>query len=249
MKIALLCENSAGAAHYDVCLAEWGLSAYIEINGVHILFDTGTSFVYKHNAKQLGIDLNNTDYLVLSHYHLDHTGGLRFHEFKTRKKMVMHPQILEKLPQDQSEKIRHDFDIITSEKPYEFTKDVFYLGEIPRITAFEKGKYLDDPMLDDSAIAVKTKQGVFVITGCSHSGICNICEYAKQVTGQNLYAVLGGFHLFESNQTAVDGTIKYLKQKNPKLLYPMHCIDMPTMSKLFDNFHFTKYSAGDQIEM
>lgn len=249
MKITLLCENSAGIDHYDTCMAEWGLSAYIQAKGVNILFDTGTSYVYQHNAKQLKINLNNTDFIVLSHNHLDHTGGLRFHEFTTKKKMILHPQILDKLPKDESKKIQKDFEVIKMDKPLEFSKDIYYLGEIPRKTSFEKGKYKDDPMLDDSAIAIKTNSGVFVISGCSHSGICNICEYAKAVTGQKLFAVFGGFHLFENDQKAVDGTINYFEQEKPKFLYPMHCVDMPTMSKLYNHFTFKKYSSGDSIEI
>ena len=33
----------------------------------------------------------------------------------------------------------------------------------------------------------------------------------KKVTGQSLYAVVGGFHLTEKDQNAVDATIEYFK--------------------------------------
>ena len=59
MKITILCENTSS----DIgILAEWGFSAFIQTKGVSILFDTGYSDVYKHNAKQLGIDLNDTNF-------------------------------------------------------------------------------------------------------------------------------------------------------------------------------------------
>lgn len=41
-------------------------------------------------------------------------------------------------------------------------------------------KKVDDTMNDDSAIVYKSDKGLFVVTGCSHSGICNILEYAKK---------------------------------------------------------------------
>ncbi len=103
-------------------------------------------------------------------------------------------------------------------------------------------------MLDDSAIAVKSSKGVIVITGCSHAGISNICDYAKQVTGQKLYAVIGGFHLFEDDQKAVNGTIDFFKKEKPKYLYPMHCIDFPTLVKFYTIFGIKKLSTGDTIE-
>ena len=104
-------------------------------------------------------------------------------------------------------------------------------------------------MQDDSAIAIKTSKGVVVISGCSHSGICNICEYAKKVTGQELYGVLGGFHLFQNEPEVVEKTIEYFQKENPKYLYPMHCVDFPTLAKLHNFFECQKYSTGDVIEI
>ncbi|MBU1000617.1 MBL fold metallo-hydrolase [Patescibacteria group bacterium] len=249
MRITLLCENTTGYGGHDVCLAEWGFSAFIQVGGVNVLFDTGATGVYWRNAKKLKINLDDAHFVVLSHYHWDHTGGLRYHNFKTKKKMVIHPQILEKLPPDEPKKVKNDFEIISSVKPLEFSKDIYYLSQIPRKNNFEQGGFKDDKMLDDSAIAIKTKKGVVIITGCSHSGICNICEYAKKVTGQKLYAVIGGFHLFESDQKAVRGTIEYFKAEKPKHLYPMHCVDFPTLSEFYSNFKIAKKSSGDVIKL
>lgn len=249
MKITLLNENSAGRQNHRLCLAEWGLSVFIEVNGVRILLDTGHTDVYIQNAKKLNIDLNSVDFIVLSHNHWDHTGGLRFHEFKDKKKIVIHPLILEKLPQDQSDKLKTDFDIITTVKPLEFSKDVFYLGEIPRNNNFEKGEWKGDSMGDDSAIAIKTDNGVFVISGCSHSGIVNICEYAKKVTGQKLLGAMGGFHLFEEDKTTIEKTIEYFKNEKPQYLFPMHCVDHVAMTQFYNNFQVRKYSSGDIFEI
>jgi len=229
MKITILCENQSSYENDKVCLAEWGFSAYIEVGNLNLLFDTGHTDVYKHNAEQLGVTLENTHFVVLSHNHCDHSGGIQHHNFKIKKKLIMHPEIMDKLPLNESEKIRNDFEIITSAKPLEFSKGIFYLGEIPRRNDFERGMFENDKMLDDSAIAIKTKMGVVVITGCSHAGICNICEYAKKIAGQKLYAVIGGLHLFEDDQKAVNGTIEYFKAEKPRLLYPMHCVDFPTL--------------------
>ena len=245
MKITILCENTSS----DIgILAEWGFSAFIQTKGVNVLFDTGYSDVYKHNAKQLGINLNDTDFIVLSHYHNDHSRGLQFHDFKTPKKLIIHPQILEKLPQVESEKIENDFEIISSKKPLEFSENIFYLGEIPRKNDFEKGVYKNDKMLDDSAIAIKSDKGAIVVSGCSHAGICNICEYAKEITGQKLYAVIGGFHLFEDDKEVVAKTIDYFQTEKPEFLYPMHCVDFPTLSKFHSVFGIKKISAGDEIK-
>lgn len=244
MNVTILCENSSS----DIgCLAEWGFSALVQIGSIRILFDTGYSDVYWRNAERLKIDLEDIDYIALSHYHNDHTRGLQFHNFSSRKKIICHPEVLRKLPPREAKKLRHDFELLPSKNPIEFTPNVFFLGEIPRKTTFEKGRVDDDELLDDSALAIKTEQGVVVLSGCSHAGICNICEYAKQVTGLPLHAVIGGFHLFEKDRDAVAGTLEYFQKEKPTHLFPMHCVDFPTLSKFHQLFSIKKYSAGDII--
>ena len=143
--------------------------------------------------------------------------------------------------------ILSDFDTEFHQETFEFIPDIFFLGEIPKTSSFESGMYKNEPIMDDTAIAIKTSKGVVVVTGCSHSGICNICEYAKKVTGQKLYAVVGGFHLTITDTKAVDGTMEYFERQGDILLYPMHCVDFATMVKFRNLFEIEKMSAGDKI--
>jgi 7,8-dihydropterin-6-yl-methyl-4-(beta-D-ribofuranosyl)aminobenzene 5'-phosphate synthase len=249
MKITILCENQAGHNGSRFILAEWGLSLLIEADAVNILFDAGHTNVYWRNAEQLKVNLNRTNFIVLSQHHWDHVGGLQHHGFKTKKKLVAHPELIAQLPAKESRKIKTDFRIIASAEPLEFSQGIFYLGEIPRVNNFEKGLFKRKQMPDDSAMAIKTKNGAVVITGCSHSGICNICQYAKQVTGQKLYAVIGGFHLFENDPKAVEGTVRYFKKEQPKHIYPMHCIDLSNLARFHHEFGIVKFSAGDTIQL
>jgi 7,8-dihydropterin-6-yl-methyl-4-(beta-D-ribofuranosyl)aminobenzene 5'-phosphate synthase len=249
MKITILVENQISHAAAKTCSAEWGLSFFIETGSNKILFDTGHTDIYKRNAKKLNVDLQKTDFIVLSHHHWDHAGGLRFHEFESSKRLIAHPLVLEKFYQDYNIRLEESFNacLIKPKDPFEFIKDIFFLGEIPHTTSFEKGLYKGKPIPDDSAIAVRGKEGAIVISGCSHSGIANICEYAKKVTGQDLYAVIGGFHLFEKETEAVEGTVAYFKKEKPKYLYPMHCVDFPTLTKFRNVFGIEKMSTGDVI--
>ena len=248
MKITILVDNQTGAAQNKLCASEWGFSAFIETQNENILFDTGHSDIFKNNAKNLKVDLDKTHFVTLSHHHWDHAKGLLHHDFKDKKKLIMHPDVLNKIPKEDLRKFKKDFEIVTSKEPLEFSSGIYFLGQIPRRTSYEKGMYENDKMLDDTALAIKTKKGAVVVTGCSHSGISNICEYAKEVTGQKIFSVLGGFHLFEDDPKAVEGAIKYFKAENPHSLYPMHCIDLPTIAKFYNEFKVKKMSAGDVIE-
>ena len=53
-----------------------GLSFFIETAEKKILFDTGLSGLFFTNAEKMGISLRDLDFLILSHGHSDHTGGL-----------------------------------------------------------------------------------------------------------------------------------------------------------------------------
>jgi 7,8-dihydropterin-6-yl-methyl-4-(beta-D-ribofuranosyl)aminobenzene 5'-phosphate synthase len=231
------------------CLAEWGLSLFVECRAGFILFDLGYSDLYGLNAAQLEVDLQKTDIVVLSHHHSDHTGGLRFSPFKSPKPLILHPRVMEKLPKEELEKAGTSYKVTPSKTPIEVLSGVYFLGEIPRINSFEKGIHKDDPMLDDSALVISTNHGAVVISGCGHAGICNICEYAKSVTGQSLYAVVGGFHLVSEEEGVIQRTISYFESENPSHLFPMHCTGFHALSVFHRRLGIAKIGTGDRIEI
>lgn len=261
MRLRLLTENLASGAGW---LAEWGFSAWIEHGDARILFDTGFSDVYRRNAAFAGIDLDTADVVALSHFHSDHTRGLLSHPFTARKRLVMHPRLMSALlgpfnpppkkgvPHDYGDieaRIRADFEIVTSREPTEIAPGAFFLGEIPRVNDFERGTYYEDPMPDDTALAFRTEGGAVVVTGCSHSGICNICEHAKTVTGQRLRGVIGGFHLIHAEKPAIEETIAYFEAEAPDLLLPVHCVEFDIQARMQSIFGYRRPGAGSLIEL
>src|SRR6188472_3586530 len=58
-------------------IGEWGFAALLEVDGRRLLVDTGArpETVMK-NAAELKVDLSDVTDVVLTHNHLDHTGGL-----------------------------------------------------------------------------------------------------------------------------------------------------------------------------
>ena len=73
IKITTLVENSVYGKGLQ---GEHGLSLLVDTGEHRLLFDTGASDLFIRNAGALGIDLDDVDFLVLSHGHRDHTGGL-----------------------------------------------------------------------------------------------------------------------------------------------------------------------------
>src|SRR5205085_8449694 len=61
----------------DNGFGEWGFAALVEADGHKILFDTGAHpDTVIRNCRELKISLADVPDIILSHNHLDHTGGL-----------------------------------------------------------------------------------------------------------------------------------------------------------------------------
>lgn len=67
--------SSATCGHED-CIAEHGLSLYIETEKRKLLLGTGQTDAVVKNAETSGIDLSTVDTVVLSHGHYDHSGSI-----------------------------------------------------------------------------------------------------------------------------------------------------------------------------
>jgi len=241
-----------------------GFSLLVKVNDIKILFDVSFSDQILKNAKKGNIDLSNIDFLVLSHGHIDHTDGLKFIDFSSIKNLVAHPYCFQKkyfkgegeigCPLSLDE-LKQKTKIILSKELYWVKENkIVFLGEIPRNNQFEAKKpigYLDnkkeDFVLDDSAIIILSNKGLIIISGCSHSGICNIIEYAKEVTKENkIFAVIGGFHLFNKEQT--DKTIEYLKKQDINKIYPAHCLSDYAFSE-FEKIGAKRITTLQQINL
>ena len=89
VEVVILADNAANAPELST---EHGLSMWVTVDGKRILFDTGMGVVLPGNTAALGIDLNRTDAIVLSHGHFDHTGGLPYvFEQGIAPTIFMHP--------------------------------------------------------------------------------------------------------------------------------------------------------------
>ena len=263
MKLTVLTDNNTYIDQYY--LGEPGVSYYIEDGNTSVLFDTGYSDVYLRNACAMGIDLSRVETVVLSHGHNDHTGGLVYFPKEQRPRLLAHPNIFEqKRAQGLSvcspcslEQANQQFSVTLSRTPVKISEHLTFLGEIPRVTDFESknpvgealrdGTWHADLLPDDTALMYTCDKGFYIITGCSHSGICNIIEYAKQICGGRLCGVIGGFHLF-GKSLQLEKTISYFQQQpKPLSLYPCHCTDFAARAELNSKLPIQEVGVGLQL--
>jgi len=76
----------------------------------------------------------------------------------------------------------------------------------------------------EQSLVVNTDKGLVVITGCAHPGIVNIVKKAKEMfSNQNVYLVLGGFHLFAASDSELRNIIKDFRELGVQKAAPCHC--------------------------
>lgn len=266
MKLKVLVDNNTYIDQYY--FGEPAVSYYIEDEGIKLLLDVGYSDLFIKNAESLNVNLKDIDAIAISHGHDDHTKGLKYYFEQNNSKnisIISHPDAFkEKVMGDLKicspileEELKEKCELILSRKPIKVSKNITFLGEIPQINDFENRKpigkqinrecVVEDYVMDDTALVYKSENGIYIITGCSHSGVCNIIEYAKQVCKDNrVLGVIGGFHLFEVNEQ-VDKTIDYLKKNNIKELYPCHCTSFVVRAEIYKNMPVKEVGVGLEI--
>ncbi|MFO7816917.1 MAG: MBL fold metallo-hydrolase [Thermodesulfobacteriota bacterium] len=275
MRLNILTDNNTFIDRYY--LAEPGLSILIEDGPQKILFDCGFSDVFWHNANIMGHSLLFLDYLVFSHGHLDHTWGveklMREHtiagleNIKHKKpEVVAHPDALKGVgfppginigPLIGPDEMAAYYKMNLSKEPVQITERLIFLGQIPRNNDFEGhvaigtkiGKSEPDLLPDDTALAYKDERGLIIITGCSHSGICNIVEHARRVCGQeNILSIIGGLHLQTPEKKVLEKTCEFISGLNLQTLYAGHCTDLDSKIALAQKSPLREMGSGLVLE-
>jgi 7,8-dihydropterin-6-yl-methyl-4-(beta-D-ribofuranosyl)aminobenzene 5'-phosphate synthase len=255
MKLKVLVDNNTLIDRYF--RGEPGVSYFIEDGSKKILFDVGYSDLFIENAFKMGINLLDLDFVVLSHGHLDHTWGLdplvrliteakiEGIDHKTPT-LVAHPDafLARKIgglgeigPLLSEKELSRHFDLRRSRDPVWLTERLVFLGEIERENDFEAKSPLgktsteegeeDDFLMDDSALAYRSPEGIVIVSGCSHSGICNIVEQAKRVCGEKrVVDIVGGLHLLDPPERQMRETLGYFERIRPRQVHACHCTDL-----------------------
>ncbi len=261
-----------------LCCGAHGLSCLITVRqgsaSRTLLFDSGPEDrVFEQNVSRLGVELGIVDAIVLSHGHFDHGGAmlraLQLIRDRNSGKTVTyyaHPDMFRtraaKMP-DGSMRLLEDVpgadtlsafgaEVVNTREPQVLMDGMaFVSGEIPRVTAFEKGLpgqhrktldgkgwELDELVLDERFVAVNVAgKGMIVLTACSHAGVVNVLKHARTLFSDvPLYGVLGGFHLTGSNERIIPDTVEAMREFDLKVIAPGHCTGWRAVNALTSAF-------------
>jgi 7,8-dihydropterin-6-yl-methyl-4-(beta-D-ribofuranosyl)aminobenzene 5'-phosphate synthase len=254
-RITTLIENSPG--EHLALSSEHGLSFCVETGGHKVLFDTGQSGNFIRNAAQLRIDLKDLDYVVLSHGHYDHSGGLRaLLDTSDRFELVLGKGFFvdkyadyngrhEFLGNDFTEAFLKERKVRYSEMSgpmRELTPGVYVLTDFPRkhpdelikdrFKLLEGDRFIPDHFDDEVMLVIDTPKGLVAMLGCSHPGMRNMLDTAKSRLGKPIYAVLGGTHLVEASHDSMGVSLEYLHTTGIEVIGVSHCTGPGAMKTL-----------------
>jgi 7,8-dihydropterin-6-yl-methyl-4-(beta-D-ribofuranosyl)aminobenzene 5'-phosphate synthase len=213
------------------------------------------------NATALGIDLSGVEDVVLSHNHGDHTGGLLALRRALMGKNPGAPRRAYAAPaifaprrntpptwmpmaemRRQYEALDGEFVLISG--PREVMPGLWLTGPVPRphkeraMFALSRAEVeLDsqwqlDTMPEDMPLVAITTHGVFVLTGCGHSGLVNNVLCAQKLTGGEVAGAIGGFHMFLYSDEELRWTAEQLKGAGVEVLSAAHCTGIESAMKL-----------------
>jgi 7,8-dihydropterin-6-yl-methyl-4-(beta-D-ribofuranosyl)aminobenzene 5'-phosphate synthase len=258
----------------DTLLCEHGLSMLVETPGLRILFDTGATSAFLDNAETLNIDLSKIDVVVLSHAHYDHSGGLRCLCQRTRRKfeLVLNPHFFSKkfvnkgnalkyIGNDFSEEYLQIENIKTTfplTDTFQLAPNIYVFSNFEKLSGFETqdhqymmlcgGEYQADTFPEEQVLGIRTSKGLILLTGCSHSGIVNICETVRMRMKEPIYSVIGGLHLKDADLDRIKKTASYFQEKRIRKLYACHCTGHDAVTCLsLEGPEYLKIPSGETV--
>jgi len=244
---------------------DWGYSAFIEYAGKRILFDTGNNpDILARNAKAKGIDLSKLDFVVMSHRHGDHMGGLAY-------LLKVNPSVRIYAPKE-------GFGVYGADLPSSFyrkdpslpSEQRYYDGTPPEIMRFgsawpganfqlvDKETEIvpdihlialvsDKPgtlELRELSLALNTPEGMVIVVGCSHPGVDKIVAAAATINPR-IHVIAGGLHLVVTSDADIEKIVAALHETfKVEYIAPGHCTGEPAFAVLRKAFGDRYMYAG-----
>ena len=199
----------------------WGFAALLETPDHTILFDTGADGeALLENFRLLGKDPLAVEAIVISHAHGDHTGGMTaLLDLGLRPKVFLLPGF----PAPMRDQAPGGVQIVEASPGQEIVPGILTTGQLGT----------DIP---EQALALHTRDGTVVLTGCAHPGVVQMAEKAMEFSPQPLFMVMGGFHLMDASGPELEGILDAFRRLGVQRAAPTHCSGLMAMAVFQDAY-------------
>lgn len=245
MKATVLIDNITK----NELIAEWGLAVHIEYDGHQILLDTGTTGAFAENAKTLGICMKEIEFGVLSHAHYDHADGMDvFFENNSTAPFYLRAgseEICYDYDEQDPDSARYigikkgtlekykdrilfaEGDVKVLEGVYLIphkTEELEKIGKKAHMYIRKNEQWIPDDYSHEQSLVLETEKGLVIFNSCSHGGADNIIrEVETTFPDKNIYAIVGGFHLYKSSEEEVRELAKRIRETGIQKVVTGHC--------------------------
>jgi len=212
-RIQIVVNNIPGDADSNL-MQTGGLSAWIEANGITLLFDVGGDYQsLLENFEKLNLDLNNLDAVIISHNHWDHVYGLPgIMKSAGNKPDVYVPEYSHRSIKEQNPRAS----VIPVNKSHQIYPGIWSTGQL--------GASIHNTVIYEQSMIIEKNDSIYVLTGCGHPGIVEIVEKAKSMFPEKSIALLaGGFHLRDYSIQDIEKISFRLIKMGVTVIAPSHC--------------------------
>ena len=230
----------------DSLKGEWGLSIYLEYERHRILLDCGASALFLENARALGKELKQVEHVVLSHAHYDHANGLiPFFKYNAGADVWLQESCRENcygkwwlfhkyigIPKGITKKYSGRFTYVSGNTSLlpgvtfiaHSTPGLSEIGSMEHMYVREKGRWYADDFSHEQSLVFETQNGLVIFNSCSHGGADTIIkEVQKAFPGRKVYALIGGFHLFNKTESYIRDLAERIRETGIAYVYTGHC--------------------------
>ncbi len=246
MKIVTLVENTQG---HENCIAEHGLSVYIETEKHKLLLDTGQTDAVIHNADALGIDLSAVDTIVLSHGHYDHSGGIiPVSRINSKAKIIMQKNAAEPHFNDDryigiDRSVLDLPNVVLLEGDHKIDDELYLFSGITgrrcypqgnlKLSSEKSGSRIRDDFSHEQCLVITQNRKTWLLSGCAHNGILNILDRYREIFKAAPDYVISGFHMMKRDGEHTDDEIRVIEDTARELsemdtvFWSGHCTGVP----------------------
>lgn len=273
IEITILIDNLTNPALTDL-QAEHALSLLIKTEQKSILCDMGASATFITNAESLGVELSNLDFAFLSHGHADHSGGLgEFLQVNDNCPVILRPELFRQryyssrrgakrdISTDSSLLHRYGHRFITITESRWIAPDIAVVSNIedqyPKpygnrfLTMDDGSEEHPDTFTHELSLALCTKQGLVIVSSCSHGGALNIIKSCQRFTGvERVATFVGGLHFVDSDEAEHEtrSFIEQWRREHPDMrVYTGHCTGNIARTILAEEAQATMFYTGAML--